>query len=125
MADFRLHHIHHETRDVDATAAFYQKHFRGELTERTEREGVQWARIRIGDTTLNVTDRGEADIGLKRYNGLDHIGIHTSDFDETIGALKSAGVEFFIEPMSPAPGVRIAFIRGPDDIKIELLDVSP
>lgn len=124
MATFSLHHIHHETTDVDATVAFYQKHFKGELSERFEREGVQWARVKLGGVMLNVTDRGEKSVELVRYNGFDHIGIRTSDFDETIADLEATGVEFFVKPMSPAPGVRIAFIRGPDNIKIELLHID-
>lgn len=124
MATFSLHHIHHETADVDSTVAFYQKHFKGELTERTVRDGVQWARLKLGDVMMNVTNRGEKNVDLVRYNGLDHIGLHTSDFDETITELEASGVNFFVKPMSPAPGVRIAFINGPDNIKIELLHIE-
>ena len=124
MAEFSLHHVHHESADVDATVAFYVEHFQGEVTERTVRDGVQWARVKIGDFMLNVTDRGESDIHLGRYNGLDHIGIHTTDFDATVEALKGAGVGFFIEPVSPAPGIRIAFVAGPDNTKIELIQVA-
>lgn len=124
MASFNLHHIHHETADVDGTVAFYQTNFHGELTERTVRDGVQWARLKIGDMMLNVTDRGETGVDLVRYNGLDHIGLHTSDFDETISSLKANDVEFFVEPMSPAPGVRVAFVSGPDNIKIEILHID-
>ena len=40
-------------------------------------------RVKIGDFMLNVTDRGESDVGLGRYNGLDHIGIHTSASPDT------------------------------------------
>jgi len=125
MTTFSLHHVHHETADVDGTVTFYQQHFHGELAERTVRDGVQWARVKIGDFMLNVTDRGETDVALGRYNGLDHIGIHTSDFDATVNALKEAGVKFFVEPVSPAPGIRVAFIAGPDNTKIEILQVSP
>lgn len=124
MAELTLHHIHHETADVDATVAFYVDNFAGEIAERTVRNGVQWARVKLAGAMLNVTDRGNADVELTRYNGLDHIGLHTSDFDETIGALKASGVKFFVEPMSPAPGIQIAFVAGPDNVKIEILQVS-
>lgn len=124
MATFSLHHIHHETADVDETVAFYQKNFQGELAERTVRDGVQWAQVRLGDVLLNVTDRGQSQVALERYNGLDHIGLRTSDFDETVRALKANGVEFFVEPMSPRPGIQVAFVAGPDNIKIEILQMS-
>ena len=124
MATFSLHHLHHETTNVDATVTFYQKNFGAELSERTERGGVQWATMKLGGAILNVTDRGVSDVDLGIYNGLDHFALRTDDFDGTIASLKANGVNFFTEPMSPKPGVRIAFISGPDNIKIEILHVE-
>ncbi len=124
MAELTLHHIHHETTDVDATASFYVDNFGGEIVERMERDGVQWARVALAGTVVNVTDRADTGVALGLYRGLDHFGIHTSDFDKTIGALRAKGVDFFIEPTSPAPGVRIAFVSGPDNVKIEVLSVT-
>ena len=124
MAELTLHHLHHEAGDVDEAVKFYVDNFAGELTERFEQDGVQWARVKLAGAMLNVTDRGQADVALGVYRGFDHFGIHTTDFDETIATLKGNGVDFFIEPISPRPGVRIAFVSGPDNIKIEVLSVS-
>ena len=124
MAEFQLHHIHHEAADVDAAVTFYEKNFQAVLEERTVRNGEQWARIRLGGTLLNISDRATTQVGLERYQGIDHFAIHTSDFAGTIAALKANGVNFFTEPMSPRPGVDIAFISGPDNIKIELMHIS-
>ena len=124
MAEFQLHHIHHEAADVDAAVTFYEKNFQAVLEERTVRNGEQWARIRLGGTLLNISDRATTQVGLERYQGIDHFAIHTSDFAGTVAALKANGVNFFTEPMSPRPGVDIAFISGPDNIKIELMHIS-
>ncbi len=124
MAEFHLHHIHHEAADVDAAVTFYEKNFQAVLEERTVRNGEQWARIRLGGTLLNISDRATTQVGLERYQGIDHFAIHTSDFAGTVAALKANGVNFFTEPMSPRPGVDIAFISGPDNIKIELMHIS-
>ena len=124
MADFQLHHIHHEAADVDAAVTFYEKNFQAVLEERTVRNGEQWARIRLGGTLLNISDRATTEVGLERYQGIDHFALHTSDFAGTVAALKANGVNFFTEPMSPQPGVEIAFISGPDNIKIELMQFS-
>lgn len=124
MPEFRLHHIHHEAADVDAATRFYVENFAGVVTERTEKQGYQSARVQVAGTTINVTDRARADVALDRYKGLDHIGIHTNDFDATIAALRANGVNFFIEPMSPAPGVDVAFVSGPDNIKVEVVCIS-
>ena len=124
MADFQLHHIHHEAADVDAAVTFYEKNFQAVLEERTVRNGEQWARIRLGGTLLNISDRATTQVGLERYQGIDHFALHTSDFAGAVAALKANGVNFFTEPMSPRPGVEIAFISGPDNIKIELMQLS-
>ena len=124
MADFQLHHIHHEAADVDAAVTFYEKNFQAVLEERTVRNGEQWARIRLGGTLLNISDRATTQVGLERYQGIDHFALHTSDFAGAVAALKANGVNFFTEPMSPSPGVEIAFISGPDNIKIELMQFS-
>ncbi|MCB1739681.1 MAG: VOC family protein [Gammaproteobacteria bacterium] len=124
MPDYTLHHLHHEASDVDAAVRFYQDNFHAELTERTERDGVQWARLKLGNVSLNVTDRGKLDVALQTYRGLDHFGIHTSDFDATIATLRANGVNFFLEPTAPRPGIRVAFVSGPDNVKIELLQIS-
>ena len=124
MANYRLQHIHHESADVDATVQFYEKNFNGVLKERVERGGVQWARVDVGGVLINVTDRATKQYDLDLYQGLDHFALQTSDFDETITNLKANGVTFFSEPRSPRPGVQVAFIAGPDNIKIEIMQMS-
>jgi len=124
MAELNLHHIHHEALDVDVAAKFYVDNFAAAVTERFERDGVQWARVALAGTMLNITDRAERNIDLSLYRGFDHIGIHTDNFDETIDGLRANGVNFFIEPVSPKPGVQVAFVSGPDNVKIEILSIA-
>lgn len=124
MPDYSLHHIHHEAVDVDAAAQFYEKNFGGVVESRTVRNGEQWANVRLGGTLINISDRAKTQVGLTRYQGIDHFALNTSDFEATIATLKANGVHFWVEPMSPRPGVNIAFISGPDDIKIELIQTS-
>ena len=35
--------------------------------------------------------------------------------------LKGKGADICVEPRTIRPGVRIAFVRGPDEVRIELL----
>ncbi len=51
--------------------------------------------------------------------------LQPSDFDETVTTLKANDVTFCSEPRSPRPGVQMAFIAGPDNIKIEIMHRSP
>jgi lactoylglutathione lyase len=124
MAEYHLHHIHHEAADVDAAAQFYEKNFQAVLEERTVRNGQQWARVNLAVTIINISDRATTRVPLESYQGLDHFALHTSNFDETVATLKANGVHFWVEPRSPRPGVQIAFISGPDNIKIELIHAS-
>ena len=54
--------------------------------------------------------------------GLEHIGLRVEGIDAVVAELKQKGVEFTVEPKTIRPGVRIAFLRGPQNIHIELLD---
>ena len=42
--------------------------------------------------------------------------------DEAVAELKRRGADFMMEPRAIRPGVRIAFVRAPDNVRIELLE---
>ena len=56
------------------------------------------------------------------YIGLDHLGLRVDDLDVATAELKRRGAQVIGEPKTIRPGVRIAFIQGPDDGRIELLE---
>ncbi len=56
------------------------------------------------------------------YLGLEHIGLCVDEIDQAVAELKQKGAEFTVEPKTIRPGVRIAFLRGPQNVHIELLD---
>ncbi len=58
------------------------------------------------------------------YLGLEHIGLAVTRLDDVAAALKRKGAEFVVEPCSPRPGTRIAFVRGPENVRIELIERS-
>ena len=37
-------------------------------------------------------------------------------------ALRARGARFVVEPHSPRPGLKIAFLEGPEKLRIELLE---
>ena len=47
------------------------------------------------------------------------------NIDGICATLKEKGVRFTLEPYDIRPGTRIAFIRGPENISIELLERTP
>ncbi|WP_044177786.1 VOC family protein, partial [Phytobacter massiliensis] len=65
---------------------------------------------------------GVAPPPLPPYQGLDHFGLTVENLDETVADLKSKGVLFTQAPHTLRPGVRGCFIRGPQNIAIEILE---
>jgi catechol 2,3-dioxygenase-like lactoylglutathione lyase family enzyme len=53
--------------------------------------------------------------------GLEHIGLTVSNIDSAVAELKAKGVRFTLDPTTVRPGVRIAFLRGPENVSIELI----
>ena len=126
MTEFTYDHVHLRSPDPDATAAYYRAHVR--------RQGHQ-----IGDVERHRAHRHDArrrhdlyrpgpdgaDLAEKSegsFVGLDHLGLRVRNIDAVCDELKAKGAEFTIEPKTIRPGVRIAFVRGPQNVLIELLD---
>ncbi len=51
--------------------------------------------------------------------GLDHIGLRVDNMAAAVAELKAKGAEFLMEPKGQ--NTRIAFIKGPDAVSIELV----
>jgi len=49
----------------------------------------------------------------------------TADCRQTYEELKAKGVEFTRGPTTVRPGVRVAFLRAPEGVSIELLERKP
>jgi lactoylglutathione lyase len=53
--------------------------------------------------------------------GLEHIGLGVDDLDAAVAALRAKGADIPIGPLAGGPGLRLAFVRGPEGIMVELL----
>ena len=121
MPTYSLNHVHHESTDVHAAADWYVRLFDAAADEPFDRGGATWLRVHIGEVTVTITDRDFAAMELGRYQGLDHFGLDTDDFDATLERIEAAGVNIWAGPLE-AEGMRIVFINGPDNVKIELME---
>ncbi len=61
---------------------------------------------------------------LGRYQGYDHFALNTDDFDQTLTDIEQQGVEIWMGPVALENGMRIIFINGPDNVKIELMELQ-
>jgi len=122
MPAYTLNHLHHETRDVDGSVAFYKKVFGATSEPPFERGGATWVKVHLGDVAIMVTNRPCENNALARYQGLDHFGVMTDDFDATIATIQKEGANIWFGPTKLDTGMRIAFVSGPDHIKIEVME---
>jgi lactoylglutathione lyase len=125
MATFTYDHIHLRSPDPEATAQFYERMFGAEVLRSTQ-AGKPRVDLKLGGINVfiaHVQAGDKAGPAPSSPNlGLDHIGLRVTGIDAVVAELKAKGAEFTMEPTTPRPGVRIAFLKGPQNVTIELVD---
>jgi catechol 2,3-dioxygenase-like lactoylglutathione lyase family enzyme len=114
-------HVHIRTPDVEATAQWFADMLGAEFVRSPGRIDVQLGGGRIFLAPVTSGD-GVNPPPVTPYQGLDHFGLSVTDIDAVAASLKAKGVEFTKEPFTLKPGLRIAFIRAPQGVSIELLE---
>jgi len=125
MAKFTYDHIHLRSPNPDATALYYQRMFEAEVI-RTMQQGKPRIDLKLGGVNIFIAPVASGD-GVNPppktpYQGLDHFGLLVDGIDAVVAELKAKGAEFTREPTTVRPGVRVAFLRAPEGVSIELLD---
>jgi len=122
-------HIHLRTRNPQATIQYYQDMFDAERVESVQSDGKPRVDLNLNGLTIFIAEvPAAADLPnapSQPYIGLDHLGLRVDDLDAATAELKRRGATFIVEPRTIRPGVRIAFVQGPDDVRIELLERTP
>lgn len=116
-------HIHLRSLDPDAAAQFYCDHLGATIADRIETEKMLRVAIRIGalDIFIDRVPAGTTPAAPRPHLGLEHFGLQVRDLHAAAAELKAKGVAFTMEPVEFRPNLWISFIRGPDDVSIELL----
>ncbi len=126
MAEFAYDHVHLRSPDPDATAAYYERMFGARVIKSVMSNGIERTDMNLGGVMIFIAQTPpDAELSDKpdgRYVGLDHLGLRVNNIDAVVGELKAKGAEFTVEPKTIRPGVRIAFVKGPQNVLIELLD---
>jgi catechol 2,3-dioxygenase-like lactoylglutathione lyase family enzyme len=125
MAQYTWDHIHLRTTNPEATAQWYERILGAEVV-RTMQQGKPRIDLKLGGANIFIAPVAPGD-GVNPppttpYQGLDHFGLTVSGIDAVVAELKAKGAEFTREPTTVRPGVRVAFLRGPEGVSIELLD---
>jgi lactoylglutathione lyase len=125
MSGFRFDHIHLFTSDPEGTAAYYERMFGAEVI-RTTQEGRPRLDLRLGGANIFIMDVSQNPKAAAHpghpHHGLDHFGLEVENIDAVCAELKTKGADFTLEPTTIRPGIRIAFIAGPDGVSIEVLE---
>jgi lactoylglutathione lyase len=126
MTEFVYDHVHLRSPNPDETAAYYERMFGAKIIKSVMSNGIERTDMDLGGVMVFIAqvpeDADLADKPAGSFVGLDHLGLRVRDIDRVCDELKTKGAEFTTEPKTIRPGVRIAFVRGPQDVLIEILD---
>jgi lactoylglutathione lyase len=128
MPKYAYDHIHLRTRDPNSMAGYFHEMFDAKVIESVQPDGRPRVDLDLDGLIIFIAPVApEADIAAsprEPYLGLDHFGLRVESVDDTVAELKRRGAEIIDEPRTIRPGVRIAFVRAPDNVRIELLERS-
>jgi lactoylglutathione lyase len=126
MTEFSYDHVHLRSPDPDETAAYYERMFGAEIIKSVMSNGIERTDMNLGGVMVFIAkvpeDAALAEKPAGSFVGLDHLGLRVRGIDRVCDELKAKGAEFTVEPKTIRPGVRIAFVRGPQNVLIEILD---
>jgi lactoylglutathione lyase len=124
-ASISFDHVHLISKDPSVAANWYVEKFGGKIVNTMTVKGAPQVYMALGGTMILIRGQrpGEQAAGKPDASwGIDHFGLQVKgDFDAFCAALKGKGVPFTMDPTDSGPTARIAFIKAPDDVVIELI----
>jgi catechol 2,3-dioxygenase-like lactoylglutathione lyase family enzyme len=120
---YRYHHFHLICSNLEHTENFFTGMLGAKLIERRKFGTADGAILDLNGTTISLRKAREDEniIGdsLQPRYGYDHLGLEVEDVDAAYNELKEKGIAFTIPPTNVETG-KMAFVKGPDGITIEL-----
>ena len=126
---YEFNHVHLKAPDPEKTANWYVRAFNFKIVSDTVRVyGDRFIRCQTPDgVVVNISgartneQMGSGDAAA--HWGLEHFGVNVDDLDAEIERLKGLGAELMEGPIDVPSGPRIAFVKVPDDVRVELLQL--
>ena len=126
--DYSINHVHIRSLDPRASASWYEKYFNAKiLWEREVMPGTVTVSMEVGGPVrLNISSKpvgssDERSVAELNRLGLEHFGFNVLDLESELERLEGDGVRVVL-PLTAVPtGSRLAYIEGPDDVLIELV----
>ena len=126
---YRINHIHLKAPDPKKTADWYVKAFDFKIVSDTTRSfGDRFIRCQSADGGMAVNISGartKETLGpgdASAHHGLEHFGFDTEDIEADIRRLEGLGARLLEGPIQNPNGPRIAFLKAPDDVRVELVE---
>ena len=126
---YRINHIHLKAPDPRKTADWYAKAFAFKIvSDETRAFGDRFVRCQSDDGGLMVNISGARTgetLGAgdaSAHHGLEHFGFDSEDIEADIARLQGLGARLLEGPTQVPNGPRIAFLRAPDDVRVELVE---
>lgn len=119
----RCDHVHLRSRDAIAAAAFYTDLFGATETGREGTDPVTRVTMDLGGLTVFI-EQAPASLpppAIPPHLAIEHIGLRVDDLDAAVAELARRGIPLVSGITVIRPGLRIAFLDGPDHARIELL----
>jgi len=130
MRSYTYDHVHLRSRDPETMARFFETMFGAEVTRGVYPPGTLYpgqmrVSMKLGGQKVLIAPTHPHDEMTPApafpYYGLEHIGLTVDDVDAACQELRAKGAEVAIGPLTRDPGTRLAFIRGPEGIMVELV----
>lgn len=131
MRTYSYDHVHLRSSDPEATARFFETMFGLEAQRSIYPPGTLYpgklrVTIKVGPTQRILVAPTHPDDPTKPppgfpYYGVEHIGFTVDDVDAACAELTAKGAQVVIGPLTRDAGTRLAFIKGPDDIMVEIV----
>ncbi|MBE7245463.1 MAG: VOC family protein [Actinomycetospora chiangmaiensis] len=119
-------HVHLRSRDAVKAASFYVDTFGAQEVKRVGEHPVQRVVLDLGGLTVFI-EQAPAEVAPATSTpclGIEHIGLRVADIEAAMADLGARGVPVRTGITERGPGLRIAFVEGPDGALIELLERS-
>ena len=121
---FELDHVHLRSLDPEAAADFYVGMFGGTVSGRVEQGETLRIMVELGSLRLFIDRVPPGTHGPlpPPALGLEHFGLIVADLAAAAAELTAKGAVFTLQPTSPRPGTKIAFVQAPDGAQVEILE---
>ena len=125
---YAINHVHIRSSDPLVSASWYEKHFGAKVgAAREVMPGTITVGMELdGPVRLNISSQREGSsperpVAELNRLGLEHFGFAVDDLEADLERLETAGIRIVLPLTEVAGGGRLAYIEGPDDVLIELV----